>query len=491
MAPHFPSPTSLHQVLQAGTAAPDYIQVRPRGFHAILQSTVEFLDRLQLNVTLLAKLPPGTFWRQDLANYCQTTGWRNRLYTFSRLPYAEGAVAALPNETGLPLGDLPAWHNDYFLMMLGPEFAAMVVAHRLQPVSAGGEQSEAQTLQEDDLVVRPGQRTSYLSVCCSINPTLIQEMRAEIHQTLTAIAQAHPYDLDIQELLTGWDRRCPVAEPNSPAVLDNVDRWLTWQVRQQDHLRQSASTYREQALSASSLSSQNEVLLNTLRLKDSFLNTVGQELRTPLTTIKTALSLLASPSLKGPQRQRYLDMISHECDRQSALISGVLNLMQTETSLGQLQPEAIKLGEVIPPIVSTYQPLAAEKGVLLAYTIPDGMPPIACPDPWLRQIMIHLLSNSIRYTRSGGNVWVRVHQREDMVEVQVQDTGVGILATDIPHLFEHFYRGRNPAVDGSEGAGLGLSIVEQLLTYCGGTIAVKSQPDRGTTFKVAFPLYQG
>lgn len=490
MTSQSPPPTSLHQILQTGTAVPHYIQVRPRGFKDILHSTVEFLDHRQLSTTLLAKLPPGSPWQDDLVNYCKTTGWQNPLYTFSRLPYGEGTTHTLPNETKLPLGELTDWQNDYFLLILGTEFTAMVVAHRLQPMSAGAPQSGTDSLDGGDLAIQPGQRSSYLSVCCSINPTLIGEMRAEVRQTVTAIAQAHPYDLDIQELITGWDRRCPMADPGHPAVLDNADRWLSWQVRQQEHLRQSASTYREQALSASSLSSQNEVLLNTLRLKDNFLNTVGQELRTPLTTIKTALSLLASPGLKTPQRQRYMDMISHECDRQSALISGVLNLMQTETSLGQLHPKALHLSDTIPPIVSTYQPLAAEKGILLTYLIPDQVPPISCPDLWLRQIMIHLLDNSIRYTSSGGNVRVWVSQREDMVEIQVQDTGVGIATSDIPHLFEHFYRGRTPAVDGSEGAGLGLSIVEQLLTYCGGTIAIKSQPDQGSTFKVYLPTYQ-
>ncbi len=217
---------------------------------------------------------------------------------------------------------------------------------------------------------------------------------------------------------------------------------------------------------------------------------MGQELRTPLTTIKTALTLLDSPHLKPPQRQRYMGMISHECDRQSALISGVLNLLQMETSISQAQLNPLNLCETVPPVVSTYQPLAEEKGIMLAYTIPSQLPAVLCPDSWLRQLMIHLLNNSLKYTPSGGQVWVTASSAADHVQIEVRDTGTGISASDLPHIFEHFYRGRNLPPDETEGAGLGLSIVQQLLLYCGGTIVARSQPDEGTTMVVRLPIHR-
>jgi signal transduction histidine kinase len=303
-------------------------------------------------------------------------------------------------------------------------------------------------------------------------------------------AQANPHPM-LMDVVQHWERYCPPVEASSTAFLAMVDRWLLWQLRLQEHLRQAMVTYRQQALDMATLSSQNEVLLDTLRLKDEFLNTVGQELRTPLTTIKTALTLLDSPHLKPPQRQRYMEMISHECDRQSALISGVLNLLQIETSASQTQLVPVHLNETVPPVVSTYQPLAEEKGVMLAYTIPSSLPKVACPDMWLRQIMIHLLNNSIKYTPSGGEVWVTARPGDDVVEIEIRDTGIGIAANDLPKVFDYFYRGRNLAGNATDGAGLGLSIVQQLLMLCGGTIVVSSQPDRGTTFLVRLPIYEG
>lgn len=310
-------------------------------------------------------------------------------------------------------------------------------------------------------------------------------MERLLHQQVQCWAETQP---PLSGLAHPWEQYCPPIDTTALAFLDMVDRWLMWQLRNQENLRQYAANYRQQALQMSTLSSQNEVLLNTLRLKDEFLNTVGQELRTPLTTIKTALTLLDSPQIKPPQRQRYMDMISQECDRQSALISGVLNLLQIETSVGQTQLTPVMLAETVPPVVSTYQPLAEEKGVMLAYTIPNNLPKVACPDAWLRQIMIHLLNNSIKYTSSGGEVWVTAREVGDSVELEVRDTGLGIPPADLPKIFDYFYRGRNLPTDASEGAGLGLSIVQQLLMFCGGTIVVNSQPSQGTTFTVRVPL---
>jgi signal transduction histidine kinase len=142
-------------------------------------------------------------------------------------------------------------------------------------------------------------------------------------------------------------------------------------------------------------------------------------------------------------------------------------------------------------VVSTYQPLAEEKGIMLAYTIPNNLPKVACPDAWLRQIMIHLLNNSIKYTASGGEVWVTARQLDQGVQIEVRDTGVGITSTDLPNIFDYFFRGRNLPPDADEGAGLGLSIVQQLLMVCNGTIMVNSQPNSGTTFLVQLPLHQG
>jgi two-component system, OmpR family, phosphate regulon sensor histidine kinase PhoR len=487
---------SLHRLLQLSAAAPDYVQVKPKGFKAILQSTVEFLEAHDIQAHLLVKLPTGDPWNEDVLRYGQGLVLPHRVLRFAR-PDAESL--SLGNEVVVPLPGSHTWRGDYFVVVQSESFAAMVIAHRLQPLSAtpadeSQRLTEGQRDPEDDDEASPpleeatAARSSYLSVCCSINPDLVATVVSAIRRQIDQGLGTTDAGLDLAALTQQWPQLRPT-QSLTPAYLSLVDRWLNWQLKRQEHLRQSASTYRRQALKMSSLSSQNEVLINTLRLKDDFLNTVGQELRTPLTTIKTALTLLDSPHLKPPQRQRYMEMISHECDRQSALISGVLNLLQMETSVSQAKLDPLKLSETVPPVVSTYQPLAAEKGVMLAYTIPSQVPPVLCPDSWLRQVMIHLLNNSLKYTSSGGQVWVTASSTADHAEIEVRDTGAGISASDLPHIFEHFYRGRNLPPDETEGAGLGLSIVQQLLLYCGGTVVARSQPDEGTTMVVRLPIH--
>jgi two-component system phosphate regulon sensor histidine kinase PhoR len=217
--------------------------------------------------------------------------------------------------------------------------------------------------------------------------------------------------------------------------------------------------------------------------------TLGQELRTPLTSMKTALSLLNSSQIKPPQRQRYMEMLSRECDRQSFLITSVLDLVQLESTVEQVPMEALRLVDIVPGVISTYQPLAQEKGIMMAYTLPEDLPPIACLNSWLKQIVIGLLHNSIKFTPSGGQVWVRARQQGDSIQMEFRDTGVGIAQADIPKIFDRFYRARQTFGDDSSGAGLGLSIVQQLLLRCGGSISVKSKVGEGSAFSVFLPIY--
>jgi two-component system, OmpR family, phosphate regulon sensor histidine kinase PhoR len=184
-------------------------------------------------------------------------------------------------------------------------------------------------------------------------------------------------------------------------------------------------------------------------------------------------------------------MLSRECDRQSSLITSVLDLIQLENVVEQAPLQPLRLADVVPGVVSTYQPLAQEKGLMLAYTIPEELPAVACLNTSLRQIVINLLHNSIKFTPQGGQVWVRAKQQGDYVQIEFRDTGIGIAAADIPKIFDRFYRIRSTlSGDESAGAGLGLSVVQQLLLRCGGSISVKSKPSEGSTFSVLLPIYR-
>lgn len=483
MPPNRSNLGSLHPLLQSG-AALTATMVRPKGFKALLRSTAAFLEAHQITATVLAKVPKGPLWGADLTHYHQAMAGRSRLYFFERSPTAEPPTDFTAR---LPLSSPQDWRGEYFVLVLGAAFSGLILARRTAPLTAAPEPDDTVEATDADFAGGQSDRAVRLEIYCSVRAAVMTPVLAALRQQVERCAQQQPDNEAVATLLTSWQQHCPSPSTDSPLL----DAWIGWQLQQQEQLRQSLSGYRKQALTASSLTSQNEQLLNTLRLKDDFLNTVGQELRTPLTTIKTALTLLASPALKPPQRQRYMEMISRECDRQSALISGVLNLLQIETSLDQIKSQALSVAQVVPPVVSTYQPLAEERGILLAYTIASDLPPVSCPETWLRQVIIQLLNNSIRFTPAGGQVWVTAQAQSEGVELEIRDTGVGISASDLPRVFDHFYRGRNQPAEAAEGAGLGLAVVQQLLSYCGGSVVASSQPGNGSRFRVRLPSWPG
>lgn len=217
------------------------------------------------------------------------------------------------------------------------------------------------------------------------------------------------------------------------------------------------------------------------------LKRVAQELKTPLTNMKTALSLLNSPQLKPAQRQRYMQLLHTECDRQNSLITRLLELVEIDEDPPNTVISSVDLADIIPGIVSIYQPLAEEKGIQLGYTIPADLPLVCCLETWVRQITINLLHNSLKFTPPGGQVRVVATVQGDYIQLVFSDTGIGIAPTDIPKIFEIFYRGRSPSSEDA-GAGLGLTIVKRLLIRCGGSISVTSNLGQGSQFQVLLPI---
>ena len=454
------------------------IQVSPRSFKTQLETVLGALVQLRIRANIFAKLPRGSSWSADLRQYVQATHPTPNVYLLSR-------ELAPPHQGIIPIA-IPTTHpmqGEYFLLVISENVGLMLSGQRENIVvsdEAAAEKAEESAGEDKESLTRVNYKVT-------LQKPLVSQKVEELHQVFQSSLAEYAEQPALTALLAEWETKSPVPDFCQPALIDAI---LLQESSYQEQLQQKARAYRRQATNASSLSTQNEALLDSLRLKDNFLNTVGQELRTPLSTIKTALPLLSSPNLKQAQRQRYLEMISCECDRQVNLINGVLELLQIERSLINVKPSPVRLFDILPGIVSTYQPLAQEKGIRLAYTVPNTLPAICCPENWIRQIVIHLLSNSIRYTDAGGEVWVTAqNDDEDMLTINVKDTGIGIPQHELPHIFDHFYRSKqvNPE---DEGAGLGLSIVQQLLIYCGGQISVESQPEIGTHFKVKLPLHR-
>ncbi len=519
MNPISSSDVSLYELVLRSEAPPSVLQISPATLKSICNSLVNLLIKESTPAIVWAKFPRGDVWRTELNQYASLEGIAQSVYLFvqqrdeaeeanteEKAIVATAATAKAPILT-IQLPPESSLRREYFLIIWSAPFKGGIFAHRPRSVQAF--KPPEQTALSFDLLSSYGQtsqlldslpeRKQLLLALCTFESVLIQQVLQGLEQAIAASAlqvrsssdSASPMHsaLAVREVTQHWQNLI-AACPATPTSSDFLGQLISSQIQHQEELWQRNSLYRKQAETADSLRLQNEELTNTLRLKDEFLNNVGQELRTPLTTIKTALSLLNSPNIKPPQRQRYMDLITKECDRQSSLITSLLDLAHIEQVAEQAALPPVRLVDVVPGVVSTYQPVAEEKGVRLSYTIPEDLPPVACMTNWLKQIVINLLHNGIKYTPDGGNVWVRAKQQGDYVQLEVRDTGIGIAPAEIPKIFDRFYRVRQSA-DDSSGAGLGLTIVQQLLLHCGGSISVKSKLAEGSTFNVLLPTYKG
>ncbi len=543
MKPLRPHHVSLYELALGDAQAPSLLQVSPTTFKSMLGSFLDLLIDRQIPATLWLKLPQGEVWTAEIERYRAAATASYTLYLLGstvssvadeaviaevEMPEVEMAEVEMAERAVVEMAELPIaidsktirlplsadtpLRREYLLQIVSPDFCGLLVAHRPRPVrqqagltpqsgsppgsnlNAKGSQPEARKAEarkaeasaEDDL-----ERRHPLNALCSFDLQAMQRVLTGISGAILgepSESSFNPAYTTLKGLINQW--YVLVSEcAGSPLKPDILSYLFTKQVQTQEEIWHSTALHRRQAEVATLLQMENEEFQNAIRLKDEFLTTVGQELRSPLATMKTALSLLNSPSLKPAQRQRYLDMLTHECDRQSSLITSVLDLLQLEKVDDRIPAQPLRLQSVVPGIVSTYQPLAQEKGIVMAYLIPDELVAVACTASWLRQIMINLLHNGIKFTHSGGRVWITAKPQGDYVQVDVRDTGVGIPQSDIPKVFDRFYRIR-PGTNDVSGSGLGLSIVQQLLLRCGGSISVKSRLGEGSTFSVLLPIFR-
>ncbi len=225
------------------------------------------------------------------------------------------------------------------------------------------------------------------------------------------------------------------------------------------------------------------------RAKTEFLSRMSHELRTPLNAVLGFAQLMEIDRKEppGPEQQRRLALIREAGEHLLQMISDLLDLTRIETGGMALQLEAVALQPLAAQALDMARASATQASVQLLLA-PVGLPPAALADRTrLRQVLLNLLSNAVKYNRPGGRVTLRLDQdAQGWPLVEVEDTGVGIAAEDLPHIFEPFQRGAQ-AHGGVDGAGIGLSVTQALLTLMGGRVQVVSRPGEGSCFSVTLP----
>lgn len=228
------------------------------------------------------------------------------------------------------------------------------------------------------------------------------------------------------------------------------------------------------------------------RVRRDFVANVSHELKTPIASIKGFVETLLDGALDEPDdARRFLGIVARQADRLAAIIEDLLALSRIEQSegTGNLPRDEAPVAGVLQAAVGDCQPRAADRGVALAVTCPGDLS-WRVNAPLLEQAVINLVDNAIKYSEPGGTVrLVAAVESSEARElaIRVEDDGCGISADHLPRLFERFYRVDKARSRGLGGTGLGLSIVKHIVQAHHGTVAVESEPGRGTCFTIRLP----
>lgn len=243
------------------------------------------------------------------------------------------------------------------------------------------------------------------------------------------------------------------------------------------------------------LADQAAIAVQNARLfqQNDFIADMVHELRTPLAALKAGAALLARPNLTEEMREEIARSIQAEVQRLTDLTTDFLDLARLESGRMRLEPGPFDLRELLVECLGIVAPVAAERGISLTLRPGTGT---ACADrDRIKQVLLNLLTNAIKYNREGGTVMVALAVRsatessgespaEEYV-ISVADSGPGIAPEDAPHIFEKFYRASNAS--GTAGTGLGLTIARRIVEAHGGEMWFESAPGAGTTFHFTLP----
>ncbi len=225
------------------------------------------------------------------------------------------------------------------------------------------------------------------------------------------------------------------------------------------------------------------------RLQQEFVADVSHELRTPLTTIKSYVETLLNGAQENPSiRFRFLQVLEKETNRMVKLVHDLLVLSQLDYQNARWSKESSDLVTLVQEVLEQVEMEVKRKGIHLQRYMPEERVKVFLDRDKIKQVILNLLDNAVKFTPSGGRIEVKVGKEEFFALVNICDTGIGIPQTDIRRVFDRFYRVDKTRSRESGGTGLGLSIARKIVRACGGKIFLESIPEKGTKVTFSLPL---
>ena len=236
-----------------------------------------------------------------------------------------------------------------------------------------------------------------------------------------------------------------------------------------------------------------EYMKNLVDNKNKLLSTLTHELRTPLSVIKTSNELIMEER-PGPinETQRSLIYSSLEnTKRLNALVENILSQVKVEFAWFSMKQQPIDIRNLIRKVALDIKPYLDTKKQKLKYNYPSLMTRTIGDKRWLEQVLLNLIHNGSKNSPDDSTISISVQENEQCIVVSVHDRGSGIKNKEIPQVFNEFYQSSDPSKNLNEGAGLGLTIVRDIIEKHKGEVYISSLPQTGTTVSFTLPLYKG
>jgi len=277
-------------------------------------------------------------------------------------------------------------------------------------------------------------------------------------------------------------------EGNGAGLIVGIMRDITERKEFEDALRKSRDTLERR------VRERTEELEKANEAKSKFLAVMSHELRTPLNAILGFAEMIEGQALGPVGNPAY---VQYGADIQTSghhllrLINDLLDLSKIEAGRLELTFEPLDVAEAVTEAVRTIGALAADKNIAVGVELAPALPPLDADQRALDQMLLNLLSNSVKFTPGGGQVTVRAEDADGRLRLSVADTGIGIRPEDVDKVLTPFGQVTDPMTEGVKGTGLGLAIVKSLVELHGGSLNVDSTPGRGTTMTLEFPRRRG
>lgn len=234
-----------------------------------------------------------------------------------------------------------------------------------------------------------------------------------------------------------------------------------------------------------SINNMAEELSNAEQVKNDFISSVSHELRTPLTAIRGwGETLMHDENIDAETRQKGLSVIMNETERLSQMVEELLDFSRIQGGRMVLSYENLDLVAELSDAVLMYTERARREQKELIYEEPELFSVVSGDRNRLRQVLVNILDNALKYSDPGDTVTVTCAEEENNVVVRVADTGVGISAEDLPRVKTRFYKGKTTR----RGSGIGLAVADEIIHMHGGSLELTSQKDIGTTVIISLPL---